>query len=657
MTLAEVMFVLAGFLVGFAFKGGMFLLAIPFAVVALLLGFMNRPRLAGPMAQSTATLPIISALTGKNTGNVPVVSPDLRSEFRNENGMVNEPESALKVSQVWARANADVNKGMTDVLRALKGIIPHVNSVIVFTQLNKPREWGVRNYVNNKESSVDPCVRITENSGLVSMLFRSGVNRILEGDLPGSKTLTYYIDHPAIKSVVAVPMLDYNGQRVGALVMDSLHPNAFTDITAQALSFVAGTISLLDYKGFLSAQKHIALQQYSGLYNYQRKFFQTMKVTDIYKQIINYVRDNVAYDRLTILVMNQGKESSENSNKEAAGHVVFCEGIDSREFAEKRFTLSDKGIFVLALLRNRAVERNFAVGISEYVPRLNDLEKHNTNLRQVLVMPIATTSDAASAEIAICLENCSAHPYTDHEKELLKAFAGVAGFAYDRARKFERGNELASCDSMTGLMNKRTLFERLHAEQVRAARKKYDIGVLMMDIDHFKNVNDTYGHNIGDVVINGFAKTISEEIRKDIDVVGRFGGEEFVVGLVETTAEGMIETAERIRNAIAKLRFDVHRAKPLQVTVSIGAYLVKPDFTDMEKAVKNADLALYKAKEGGRNQVVQFREIELDVAGPASSNHPAASSAASPAAAAGKASSPTESGIPVIRSAGDSPFS
>ncbi len=604
MSVSEIMFVVAGLLVGLAFQGGMFLFAIPFAVVALLLGMMNRPRLAGPnSANPTATLPIIS-LKARSTGNVPVVSPDLRSEFRNENGMINEPESALKVSQVWARANADINKGMSDILRSFKAVVPHVNTIIVFTQLNSPREWGVRNFVNDKEASVDPCVRISENSGIVSQLFRSGVNRLLEGDLPGSKILSYYIDHPPIKSVVAVPMLDHNGQRIGALVMDSTHPNAFTDVTAQAMTYIASAISLLDYKGFLSAQKHIALQQYSGLYNYQRKFFQTMTVKDIYKQIINYVRDNVAYDRLTILVLNKGTENS--------GRVVFCDGVDAKEFAEKRFTLSDKGIFVLALMRNRPIERSFPPGFNDYVPRLNDSEKRNTNLRQLFIMPIATEPDSAVADIAICLESSKAHPYSEHEKELLKAFAGVAGFAYDRARKFEHGKEMASRDSMTGLMNKRTLYERLRSEKTRAARKKYNIGVLMMDIDHFKNVNDTYGHNIGDVVINGFARTISDEIRKEIDVVGRYGGEEFVVGLIETTAEGMIETAERIRKAVEKLVFDIHQAEPLKVTVSVGAYLVGPDFVDMEKAVQNADQALYKAKEGGRNRVVQFEERPLD---------------------------------------------
>jgi len=599
MSVAEILFVVAGLLLGLAFHGGMLLFLIPFAIVAFVLAWLNRPRLAGPNSQNpTSNIPIIT-IGGRATNTNPVVAPDLRSEFRNEHGMVNEPEAALKVSQVWARANADINRAMTDMLCALKSVISGVNTAIVFTQLNSAKEWGVRNYVNDKEMSVNPSAKITENGGLLSQMFRSGVNRILEGDLPGGKVLSFYLDNPSVKSVVAVPVLDHLGNRVGVLVVDSLNSNAFTDRTVQGLSYISKAIAMLDYKGFYSAQKHIALQQYAGLYNYQRKFFQTMTVKDIYKQIINYVKDNVAYDRLTILAMNKVNEN--------AGRVVYCDGVDSELFSEKRFTLDDKGIFVLALLRNKPVERSFPPGFNEYVPRLADNEKRNLNLRQLFVMPVATETGAAVADMAICLESSKNRPYSDHEKELLKAFAGVAGFAYDRARKFEHGKDLAMRDGLTGLINHRTLHESLRSEKVRADRKKYNIGVLMMDIDHFKRVNDTYGHPIGDKVIKSIADTISGEMRKDIDVVARYGGEEFVVGMVETTAEGMMEKAERIRKSVEKLSIDVHQAKPLKVTVSIGAFLVSPDFHDMKKAVNNADQALYRAKEGGRNQVIRYQ--------------------------------------------------
>ena len=109
LSVAEILFAVSGLLLGLAFLGGMFLFLIPFAVVAFVLACLNRPRLAGPA--STATLPVIS-IPGRSTTTTPVVAPDLRSEFRNGNGMANEPEAALKVSQVWARANADINRSM-----------------------------------------------------------------------------------------------------------------------------------------------------------------------------------------------------------------------------------------------------------------------------------------------------------------------------------------------------------------------------------------------------------------------------------------------------------------------------------------------------------------------------------------------------------------
>ena len=605
LSVAEILFAVSGLLLGLAFLGGMFLFLIPFAVVAFVLACLNRPRLAGPA--STATLPVIS-IPGRSTTTTPVVAPDLRSEFRNGTGMANEPEAALKVSQVWARANADINRSMTDMLRALKIVVPHVNSVLVFTQMESQKEWGIRNFVNDKEISVNPCIRITETSGLLGQLFRSGVNRLLEGDLPGAKSMMYYLDNPAIKSMVGVPLIDHgSGLRVGALVMDSVYPNAFNDSIAHALSYVASAIAMLDYKGFYSAQKHIALQQYSGLYNYLRRFFQTMTVKDIFKQIINYVKTNMAYDRLTILAMDQGEE--------LGGRIVYCDGVDSEQFANKRFTLSDKGVFVLSLMRNRPIERSFMPGFKDYLPRLNDSERKNLNLRQILVMPIASDPEAEIAQIAICLESSSSMPYNDHEKELLKAFAGVAGFAYDKALKFEKGREESMRDGHTGLINKKTLFEKLRVEKSRAERSRCNIGLLMMDIDHFKSVNDTYGHPVDDVVIKGIADTISNEIRKDIDIVARFGGEEFVVALIDTDSEGMIETAERIRKSVQKLTFDIHQADPLRVTVSIGAFLLAPGFNgELQKAVNNADQALYRAKEGGRNQVVQFQTAEPEPA-------------------------------------------
>ena len=604
MQMSIILFVVAGFLLGLSLQGGMFLFLIPFAGVAAALGYMNLPRIPGG---KTASLPVVGSAV-RATGITPAVTPELKNSFGDSETDYNEPGSTLRVNQVWARADADVKKAFGDMLEGLKRIVPNVHSLVVFSPLNSMKEWGIRAYAcSNPEAKIATDVKITENTGLISQLFCLDVNRLLEGDLSGGKPLLYYIDNPMIKSVVAVPMLDRGKNRVGAVVMDSLYPSAFNQHTAQALTYIASTLYTLYFKSFVSAKNYIEQQQFSVLYHYQHQFFKNMSVKEIYRQISEYVKGNIPFDRMMILALD--RQNDYNLHQERTGRVVSCYGIDADQFENKTFTLSDKGLAILALYHNRPVERTFnQSAFNAYIPRIDSQEKKNMDIRQLFVMPVPSDANAEQAELAICLESRRSDRYSEHEMNLLKAFAGVAGFAYARACQVERDKDLATRDGLTGLINHRTLHENLRTEKIRADRQKYNIGVLMMDIDHFKNVNDTYGHPIGDVVIKGIAGAISGEIRKEIDIVARYGGEEFVVGLVDTTPEGMIETAERIRHAVMKLEFDVHQQDPLRVTVSIGAFLVTPDFHDMKKAVTYADQALYKAKEGGRNQVIQYTD-------------------------------------------------
>lgn len=604
MQMSIILFVVAGFLLGLSLQGGMFLFLIPFAGVAAALGYMNLPRIPGG---KTASLPVVGSAV-RATGITPAVTPELKNSFGDSETDYNEPGSTLRVNQVWARADADVKKAFGDMLEGLKRIVPNVHSLVVFSPLNSMKEWGIRAYAcSNPEAKIATDVKITENTGLISQLFRLDVNRLLEGDLSGGKPLLYYIDNPMIKSVVAVPMLDRGKNRVGAVVMDSLYPSAFNQHTAQALTYIASTLYTLYFKSFVSAKNYIEQQQFSVLYHYQHQFFKNMSVKEIYRQISEYVKGNIPFDRMMILALD--RQNDYNLHQERTGRVVSCYGIDADQFENKTFTLSDKGLAILALYHNRPVERTFnQSAFNAYIPRIDSQEKKNMDIRQLFVMPVPSDANAEQAELAICLESRRSDRYSEHEMNLLKAFAGVAGFAYARACQVERDKDLATRDGLTGLINHRTLHENLRTEKIRADRQKYNIGVLMMDIDHFKNVNDTYGHPIGDVVIKGIAGAISGEIRKEIDIVARYGGEEFVVGLVDTTPEGMIETAERIRHAVMKLEFDVHQQDPLRVAVSIGAFLVTPDFHDMKKAVTYADQALYKAKEGGRNQVIQYTD-------------------------------------------------
>jgi len=164
-----------------------------------------------------------------------------------------------------------------------------------------------------------------------------------------------------------------------------------------------------------------------------------------------------------------------------------------------------------------------------------------------------------------------------------------------------RLEQLASHDSLTGLRNRRSFLELAGHEIARTRRKGGSLCVLMIDIDHFKAVNDTYGHAAGDVVIRDIAHLIRDEAR-EADIVARFGGEEFVVLLPDCDFADARAFGERLRASVAAHRLR-HDGEELSVTVSVGCAQFTPQATDLEAALDSADHALYIAKRSGRNRV------------------------------------------------------
>ncbi|MCK5782848.1 MAG: diguanylate cyclase [Desulfobacterales bacterium] len=164
--------------------------------------------------------------------------------------------------------------------------------------------------------------------------------------------------------------------------------------------------------------------------------------------------------------------------------------------------------------------------------------------------------------------------------------------------------ELSETDGLTGLWNRRRFDAQLRHEWLRAQRKQISISLLMIDIDYFKSVNDTYGHPTGDSYLRSIAKTIVDNLLREADFCARFGGEEFTVILPDVAPDGAMIVAERIRNAVADLQIENSAAAIVSkiVTVSIGiATLLSAADESHENLVIMADQALYSAKKAGRN--------------------------------------------------------
>jgi diguanylate cyclase (GGDEF)-like protein len=163
--------------------------------------------------------------------------------------------------------------------------------------------------------------------------------------------------------------------------------------------------------------------------------------------------------------------------------------------------------------------------------------------------------------------------------------------------------ESASRDALTQVYNKRYFLERLHSEFAFARRHGVPLSLIIFDIDHFKQVNDTHGHLAGDYVLAELAKVVSPAIRSE-DTFARYGGEEFVIMSRSTDPPSAAVVSERVREAVEAHDF-VYEGVPIPVTISAGlAATPHPEVQSPEDLVARADRALYEAKRGGRNQVV-----------------------------------------------------
>lgn len=199
------------------------------------------------------------------------------------------------------------------------------------------------------------------------------------------------------------------------------------------------------------------------------------------------------------------------------------------------------------------------------------------------------------------LDNYEPSAYTQEDASLALSFANSAAIVIENARLFEQTQQMALTDSLTEIYNRRYFYELAQKEFSRSKRYQSPMSIIMIDIDHFKNVNDHFGHLAGDQVLMQFVQRIQEELRTS-DILARFGGEEFIILLPETNLGDATQVAERLREVTAQYPFLLVTAQTF-ITISLGVSCFRFTTLSLDHLIDESDKALYEAKQFGRNRV------------------------------------------------------
>jgi diguanylate cyclase (GGDEF)-like protein len=220
-------------------------------------------------------------------------------------------------------------------------------------------------------------------------------------------------------------------------------------------------------------------------------------------------------------------------------------------------------------------------------------------MRSFIASPISV-GDSILGSIRI--ENKIPLCFSMDDSRYLRDICDLGAVVLERATLFTKAEDLAIKDSLTSLYLKDYFFKRAKEELKRAKYKKSHLGMLMIDIDDFKTINDTYGHIVGDIVLKQISKVLIDVVPEAEGIIARFGGEEFVVALIESSQEKLIKIGEAIISSLQKDKINFRR-KNINFTVSIGAALYPEDALDEVELIGKADLRLYKAKREGKNRL------------------------------------------------------
>jgi diguanylate cyclase (GGDEF)-like protein len=418
--------------------------------------------------------------------------------------------------------------------------------------------------------------------------------------------LGYYqndVRNVPVKTFLAIPVVQ-NESTIGVIAVDSLEAGAFSLEDQDTLSYFETFFIQVIEKIQLTVNLKTRADHFGALHEISTGLNSSLKFGEIMDKVIPRIQQLVPFDFCACVLKTE---------EEGKPHLQFIalHGYDAK-LINTDFPFEDSAIVTYM---QKHWQENSAI-ISYYTQDFGDRGrgiglfpfKEFQKPIKSLFGRLLVAKDACIG--AFFLASLKTDAFTEyHRNYLLDTLLNQISMVAYNSLLYRKIEDLARTDGLTGLLNHRTFMEKLAEEYRRIDRDPRPFSILLMDIDKFKNVNDTYGHPVGDIALKAVAKVLKETGRGS-DFAARYGGEEFAIGMVDTNIKGAEQMAERVRKLMEKTVAARVGGQDLMLTLSIGVSNFPEDTKNMADLVTMADNALYQAKRSGRNRVCLHRDVK-----------------------------------------------
>lgn len=398
-------------------------------------------------------------------------------------------------------------------------------------------------------------------------------------------------------SIVCVPIILHK-VALGCIILGNFStPQPFPPKSVDFLQSLANqaAIALENARLFQESQKRA--HEFQAFYEVGKALTSTLDVKEILSRITEAVSGVVKAKATSLMIYNP----EQNSLETVAGHNLSPEYMVAAKKIRERAKDSPSR---RAIAERRAVAIDDIQKASLFTPwrQIAAKEGYQALITIPLILP-----QRVIGVINVYLSEV--HHFSEDEIKLLHVFAHQAAIAVENARLYEETKQMAITDELTQLYNRRYFYEQLAMEIRRFKRYGRAFSLLMMDLDHFKEYNDKYGHLAGDEVLRQLGKILRGNSR-DVDIVSRYGGEEFAIILHETSLEAAMAQAERLRVLVQIKLKESGKIKGKGLTISIGVGTWDEDMKKPQELVSIADKALFLAKSKGRNRCCSMEDVK-----------------------------------------------